>query len=414
MSFATPYQPDGFQVLNRGVDSDLPPNTIAKEQVAFAVNTTFRGGFPKQRPPWVKRALRFLGADNLVDSTLRDNFEDGLFQGAVAFTRRNQLCVSIGGRFFVIRLSDFTVTDASITGDIDRPDLRRAYLCEAEDFVIRQDNQAAPLIYDGSSSRRSDVGGLGGSREVPTGNVMSYNRGRLWVGLPNRRAYMASDLVYDPTGTPQYERRDAMLKFTSNAYWNGGGVFPIPINAGEITAMAPIAQMDTSQGQGPLLVFTDSASFSVNAPTNRDEWQNLTDPIQSVSLVDNGASSDWAVPNINGDIWMRSDDGVRSFAVSKRDAGTWVNTPLSEEMERIFGEDDQNLLNFCSGPLFDKRLIITAAPYLSWDHGTCHRGTAVLDFAPVSSLRGRAQPVWEGAWSGFQTLQLVGGKFNRV
>ena len=414
MSVNTKDVVDGVQSITRGVNSGVPPNTLMRDQLAWLINGTTRGGFPMNRPAWKKLGLRFVDSTNTLDTTLRDNFEDGLFQGATPFTRQNQLVASIGGRLFTLNLSDSIVTDVSISGDLDRADLRRVWFIEAEDFLIRQDNQAAPIIFDGASTRRSNSFGEEGLKEVPTGNVMAYVNGRLWVALPDRQSFVAGDIVYGPSGTPVYGRRDAILKFTENEFLNGGGAFPVPAHAGQITAMAPVAQLDTSTGQGPLQVFTQSSVFSVNTPTTRTEWQNVTYPIQSLSVIAAGATSDRATTNVNGDIWFRSLDGVRSFMVARRDFGTWANTALSKEMDRTIRRDDLDLLSYSSAVLFDNRLLMTAVPHLEWDHGTVHRGVMVLDFNPASALTERASPVWDGIWTGLNILQLVRGVFNGV
>jgi len=271
-----------------------------------------------------------------------------------------------------------------------------------------QNGKDAAIIYDGASARRAAVG------EVPCGTAMAYVSGRLWVASPDGRSFVAGDIAFGPTGTAAYGRADAVLKFTENDYLNEGGAFGVPANAGPITAMAPIAQLDTSTGQGPLQVFTERSIFSVNAPTDRTSWKNLSYPIQSVSTVDSGATGWAAVAVVNGDLWFRSQDGIRSFAVARRDFGTWANTPQSFELDRVIRGDAAEQLKFASAATFDNRLFVTLSPHLDWDHGTYHRGLGVLDLSGITSLGAAGQPAWEGAWTGLKILQLVSGTFNGV
>lgn len=405
------YRPDGFQVLNRGVHSGLAPNTLPTGQLAWAVNVTTRFGFPATRPGWRKRSISF------EDSTDQTNFETKLWQGGLAFEASDQLIASIGGRIFSISTSTYNVADitpgagaGSATDNPNRADLRRAWLVEANGFVVIQDGQDKPIIYDGAGARRSDP--YAGD-EVPTGTVMNFNSGRLWVASPDRKSFVAGDIAYGPSGTTRYNRADAVLKFTENDFLNEGGSFTIPINSGKIQAMASLAQLDASDGQGPLQVFTDRAVFSVNAPFSREQWKNLQYPIQTVGLVDSGATG-WTTPiTVNGDIWYRAGDGIRSFRAGRQEFQSgWQNTPQSRELTRILDRDDETALRFASSGLHRNRLLMTVAPKRDWDHGTYHRGLAVLDFAPIGSIGSAANPVWDGVWSGLNILQLVSGIFE--
>lgn len=398
-------KPDGFQVVNRGIHSGVAPNTLPRNQFAWAINTTFRNGVPETRPGWVLRSVVWESED------VQAAVEDGRFQGACALTVHNQLVLAVSNSFYLINLLDLSGQDITVdTGT----DTERVWMAEANGFVVSQNGRDKAFIWDGATGRRADPFGSGGTVEVPTGTVMCYANSRLWVASPDRRSFIAGDIAFGPTGTVRYRRADSVLKFTENTYLNEGGAFGVPNNAGEITAMAPVGQLDTATGQGPLQVFTTSSIFSVNAPTDRTTWKNLTNPIQSVSMVDAGATG-WASPvAINSDIWFRSTDGVRSFGVGRRDFGTWANLPQSYELNRVLVQDDPNLLDRSSSALFDNRLLTTVQPMRSADHGVYHMGLAVLDFAGVTGLGSEGQPSWEGVWTGLRVLQLVSGVFQGV
>lgn len=397
---------DGFQVVNLGVNDGIAPNALSRNQAAFAVNAMFRGSFPQCRYGWVNRNLKFLDEDGVVDATLRDNFEDGLFQDGIPFRRRNSLVSQHSGRLFSIDLDTFQVTDVSITGDLNRPDLRQAWMLEVEDYVIVQDGQASPIFFNGSSSRRSDSDGVSGTKEIPTGTVMAYLLNRVWVANTARDSFIAGDIAFNG--------HDSYLQVTENDYLNEGGAFGIPANFGKITAMAPVAQMDTSTGQGPLIVFTEGGAFSVNAPTDRDSWKNLTYPIQSVVLVNTGATGPGAFTLVNGDVWFRSNDGVRSFITAFRYSQQWANTPQSKNVERALIRDSAPLLNFASAAVYDNILLVTSFPVNSDAFGVYHRGFVALDFNPLGLLEGQSQPVWNGTWTGFDCHKVVSGIFNGI
>ena len=381
-----------------GVNSGEAPSLLPPGQIAWMVNATSRTNFPQNRPGWVKREL---SGDEIVA---------GLYQGGSAFVKNNEIVLSVGGRIYAISINSYIVRELTGT-DVNPDNKRRAWFAEAEDFLIIQDGQSAPFIYDGASLFRSDPS----AQQVPTGTCMAYSQGRLWVALPNGRSYVGSDLVYGDSGTPAYGRRDAILYFKENTLLSGGGAFAIPFLSGRINAMVPLAQMDTSLGQGALQVFTDNGAFSVQAPFDRALWALVNFPIQSSSLLGNGALSDWAATNVNGDIWYRSSDGVRSYQVTRRDQNTWINTPLSHEIGRAIDTDPKDLLDWSSSALFDNRLIQTCGPYSDYDYGTIHRGFVVLDFTPSGSITDReSPPVWEGEWCGLNVLQVISAIWGNV
>lgn len=413
---------DGFNSVPLGINSGIPADQLVDGQFSWAQNMTFRNQKPTTRPPFVKRPLKFLNSDGALDGTLRANFQTKIFQGASGFERRNQIVVSIGGRMFRIRPDVWDVLE--VTPFVQRlagpqyfpsnPNLYRAWFCEAENWIIRQDNQSAPWIYDGASSRVSDSMGVNGTKEVPVGNAMVYSQGRIAVALTTGRTFSIGDIVGGPSGTAINDRLDAVLKSVENDLILTGGSFNIPINAGPITSFRPVAQVDTSTGQGPTQIFTDSAIFSLNTPTDRTTWKTVTYPIQTFSVIEAGATSDRATDVVNGDIWMRSSDGVRSFQVARRDFGSWVNSPQSSEVIRALEFDDKSLLAFASSAYFENRRLMTTRPYRNFGHGVVHRGLVVIDFTPVSYLGSSTRPNWEGIWCGLNILQIVSFKINRI
>ncbi len=399
---------DGYGLITGGVDSHSPAQLLPRTTVSWASNITFRDNLPATRPGWVQRPLLFLNETGNEDAAVRTAFEDGLFQGGIGFERGKQLIASVAGRMFSIVPDSWTVLDVTPDNSEANPNLSRAWFAEAEDFIIRQDGQSSAWIYDGSSTRPSDASGQYGFKEIPGGTAMVYSQGRLVVALPDGRSFVVGDIVgSSASGTPQYGFRDSVLRFTENDIVALGGSFAIPINAGNITAIRPVAQVDTSLGQGPTQIFSVSGIFSLNTPSDRTTWKSLNYPIQTFSVVQAGSASDRATVNVNGDIWMRSLDGVRSFQVARRDFGSWTNTPQSLEVIRSLRWDDQKLLDYSSAAVFDNRMLLTTRPYQVWGHGVAHRGLVVLDFAPVSSLGVQGRPVWEGVWTGLNILQII-------
>lgn len=388
---------DGLTTITRGIDSENAPALIGVDQVAFAINTTFRGGFAQSRP----------GVSKLTLSG--DAFQLGRWQGAHGYVAANgqpSIIASIGGQ--IIRFDPISkqVTNLSTPLGLTNPsNLSHAWMTQAEIYLPIQDGSSIPLIWDGALLRRGKPVAFGGS-EFPVGKMMEYNNGRLWVAKPDLRTFWGGDLAYSRTG-----KAADVLGGLENEFLLGGGEFVMPSTAGFITAIKTVAAQDSVVGQGPLQVFGETGTASMSVPFDRETWQFLNSPIETVSLLSSGPRSQEGVAIVNGDLWYRAADGVRSFMMARRDHGTWVNTPLSSEMNRVLERDDDNLLSFGSSVLFDNRLLVTVSPYrATYDgvaYGVAHRGLAVLNFEPVSGMFNRGQPAWEGIWTGLNILQVV-------
>lgn len=399
---------DGFVALDGGIDSgrspaiqsEANPNGLRRNQVSFAINATMRGCQIKQRPAYMQRLLVFA---NETDQT---NFEEGRWQGASFYeadTGPNSLIAAIGGRLFQIQVENgFRVIDVSVPGDLNAANRLYSWFVQAENFLVVQDGIDRPIIFDGASSRRALP------HEIKTGTVMAYAQGRIWYALPDGYSFRATDLVWStPAG------RAAVLQETENTFLNESGDFAVPGNSGRIRAMVVPVNLDTSLGQGPLQVFTTKGVFSVNAPVDRTAWKDVTYPIQTVSQLEYGALGSRSAIPVNGDIFYRSLDGVRSFALARRTFADWGNTPISSEMERVIKFDQIDLLNFSSAVLFENRFLLTAWPKYT-DLGVYHRGLMALDFDLISSMGQEAPPAWEGVWTGLNILQIVKGTFGEM
>jgi hypothetical protein len=400
---------DGFLSLERGVDSGRAPATLERNQCAFAVNTSFRGGFPASRPGFLKRPLTFKNSSGETNTNLWAAFQDGQFQGAEFYdgiTGESCLVASIGGKIFRILVGhEFQVADIT-PAQRNSSRLTKAWFCQAEEFMLIQDGQSKPIVYDGSGTWR-----LTRDDDLPVGCAMAYGQGRVWVTLPDRHSFVAGDLVYSASGTPERGYRDALLKATENSFLSEGGAFGMPANSGGIRCLTFTSNLDTSLGQGPLLALTPTLVASVQAPIDRDAWKALEYPIQSVSLKGYGALSDGATVEVNGDVFYRSVDGVRSFTMARREFGQWGNTPISSEMNRVLDADTDWLLENGSAVVWDNRLYITVSPYFIQGHGVPHRGLAVMDLDVLSRMTGKLPPAWDGIWTGLTILKLVKGRF---
>lgn len=465
---------DGSLSMLGGVDSSRSPSLLSQEQTAWAGNTIFRDGYAQTRPRFFQKALAFANdeqaewiethdvqgstifapkyrnavivasfggrifeIDPLAGFTVKEITPRRMTATAVNFTTpavgssvtvqvadANVIPVGLpieidGARYLVVSISGSTLTLQNINAPLgvvvtgatvmaldpnitSRP---RAWFQQAELFLFIQDGKMRTIIYDGSTSFRSDIT----KQQVPVGTVMAYGKGRLAVAV-NGNEFAWGDIVGGQLNDPKYATIDNVLYFRENTFLAGGGSFSIPLQSGEITAMIFMPVLDTSTGNGPLLIFTERAVFSCNASEDRDTWQNTRSPIQTIVMIGNGAVGQYAVAQTtNSDIFYRARDGVRSFYLAMREfTNSWGSTPNSTEMDRVLPFDDPLLLKYGSMIQFDNRLLFTVQP-LPTQVNAYHRGLGVLDFNLISSMRGKSPPVYEGVWTGFQPVLLFKG-----
>jgi len=297
-------------------------------------------------------------------------------------------------------LFDATGTNQLIQFEVYPANINFVFMFQAENYVIVLGGHEHTMIWDGTLMRPS------GTNEVPSGFIGAYGWGRIWIVNPDRRTFVAGDIVFGPSGTPQNGFRDAILKFTENTFLNEGGSFGVPYEAGPITAMQFLATQDTSLGIGVLLVGTTNMVFSVNAPVDRTIWKDLTYPIQTVSLIDYGPMGPRSTISVNGDMWYRSLDGVRSFVVARRLFGSPGNTPMSHEVDEVLDFDTSQLLFYGSAVFFDNKIFMTVSPVQQVSNQVIHRGMVVINFDLVSDLKVKQNPAWEGVHTGLDHCQI--------
>ena len=102
------------------MDSGFSPSLIQPNQLAWAVNTTVRGGFPKARPGIWTKLLNFndptvVYNNGYYNAAVQSAFKEGFFQGCGAYITDNgdpYIYASIGGKKFQIDIgNNFLVTD---------------------------------------------------------------------------------------------------------------------------------------------------------------------------------------------------------------------------------------------------------------------------------------------------------------
>jgi hypothetical protein len=247
--------------------------------------------------------------------------------------------------------------------------------------------------------------------ELPAGRMGAYGMERNWMSLTDGISYIAGDIVGGASGTPANNYRDAVLKTTENDFLSAGGSFRLPGAGDIITAMVFPPTLDTSLGQGALIIFTPFTAFSNNSPVDRAVWTTLTSPLQTKALDGSGALGQNSTVLINSDTFFRSYSGIGSLVMARRDFGGWGNKPISNEMQRTLKNDNLSLLPYGSAMGFDNRYLSTCAPNVS-ARGVFHIGMISLNNDLLSSLRANLPPSWESVWTGINALQVISGRVN--
>lgn len=395
---------DGFTSLERGINSGAQPNLVGRNQVSFAVNCSFRGGYVTNRPGYVKLTLNYPNGD------VQTVFETGIWQGAEIYDRFDgptSICVSISGRLFLLvpDPSNYTVSIQEITistpaSDPNPAANKIAWLSQWESYMIVQDGSSTPIIVPQSLvSRRSTLNTMA-VPEVPVGSQMSYGLGRGVVAQD--RQYVIGDIAYGATD---------VINFQENASAAEGGAYTIPVD-GDITALRHTAVLDGQTTQGELTIGSPKGMASAKVGvSDRTTWKDID--FQRVATIPRGPTGQYSTINVNSDIFYRSTDGVRSLNLSRQEFGSeWKNVPLSREINRILRNDDPSFLENASMVFWNNRVLLTVNPAQNPNNGGIYfKGLAVLDMDIISDLNTKTTPAWDGLWTGLQPYRIINGEF---
>jgi hypothetical protein len=432
---------DGFVSLEAGTDAGREPSLIDPNQCVSAENMTFRGGHATARPGFRKLSEDFKNPDHSywpiqgtdAGTTIVQGhraievYKTGIFQCAVGFSPHHGedcLMAMIGGRLFKIvpGVTEAVVTEIFPILDSNSPYPGHApyrnnstspiaYMVQADKWLFAQDGFSECIIYDGATARRSnsDVSDPN-ITEIPVGTIMAYGMGRVVTVVKDR------DIAFgDLYGSHDFpDPADSLPLFSERNFLAEGFDAAIPFQQGVATGLCFFPQLDTSTGNGQLMVFAErgAASFFLSLP--RDQWK--TSQFQVLSLLTTGLRGHRSISVVNEDLWFRSDDGARNFRQARSEATGWAHIPLSTNVKQFLGLDTKWNLKFASSIYLDNRIIFTTSPY--WNQGRpFHAGMVVVDFDILSSFGTKFRPAWDGHWTmpnGVRITQLVTGQFDGV
>lgn len=391
------------------IQSARTPNGLARNELAWLVNATVRDGGITQRTGWQPRGTIQPGKS--------------IYQGASVYepdSANPYIVALIGGNTykvdpdFLSQPINLTAAFASTGMPASEP---QAYFCQGEKYLVIQagDNVTKPLFWDGTTLRRSKgitntavAPGTPGINEIPAATAMAYYQGRLWYA--QQRQVSAGDIVGGPSGTAGNQFRDAILNVTENPLVVGGDGFTVPSNAGNIRGLSFLATLDTTLGQGNLMVFTRKSIYSLYVPITRANWiaaNSSNAPLMTIVQITNGSVNDRSIVSVNGDLFYQSlEPSIRSLISALRYFQQWANPPTSSNENRILEFVDRGLMHFSSGIEFDNRLLQLTLPTQK-PQGVIHQAVLPLDFTPLSTLQKQLPPTWEGHYEGLDFLHLL-------
>lgn len=373
-------------VLNDGMNSAFKPDQIGQNQAAWGLNATIRDGKAKTRDyKLVQRAT----------------MPKGLVQGVGYFSQQNGVFVaSIWGQLWRIVPSGVNIAVDSIplawrNGATNA----QAWFCETAGSLVIQDNESAPIIFDGSTARRSNIFG----NEVPIGSMMAYGNGRLAVVVDNNNVEV---------GNITSNVFQSELQFTETTYLSGGGAF---FFNKPVAGLAFLPVNNTATGFGSLVVLGQRYANTLGLQiTARELWDTIPG-FEQVLLPTIGVAGQAAIVSVNQDLYWRSNTGdIWSLRSAEWDALSPGNAPISREVARITDYETESLLTYSSGIFFDNRILFLASPTHNIFGGVCYSNIISLDAAPLATMRGKSPPSYDGVAGGLQFTSIFAGQIEGV
>lgn len=399
---------DGFSSLQGGMNGGVLSTQINENQYSLGVNVTCRDGVLSTRPPFIEIAL-----SSDIEGAI-DNIQTGKFQGMTYYQHGNNAYIvfAFNGYVYLLDPVGSTIWDmTAVPGAFDQT-VDRLHYCQVEEYLVVQDGINVPLIIDDTASRKAVQGAP--DFEVPTGTVMAYCQGRLFIKTTDR-GFVAGNI--NMPNTP-----GNVLIFTETEYLAGGGAFFVPADMGNIISMTWSQSYGEATGEGPLIVMCERgiASYMVSVP--RLQWQDM--PIMKIEPAGNGCASEFCTVRMNEDLLFMSWIGIQDFKLLNVESASHHRmTNLNTEVKPFVDLETRSLLPFTHATKFDDRFLYTSigetvtALNLSGVEVDDYRfqGLVALDFAPTNGIASMGQtlrPSYDGIWTGVHPAGVSSGIFD--
>jgi hypothetical protein len=399
---------DGLTTQQEGMNAGTLASLIGENQFHMGVNITCRNGVVGTRPPFIEVVL-----ESGIPGAIQ-NITTGKFQGMYTYQYEDTTYIAFGVNGYVYLIDPIAgaIYDMSSGPGLFNQYVDRLHFCQVEKYLVVQDGISVPLIIEDTASRAAVQ--TPPDLEVPTGTIMAYCHGRLFVKT-GVREFIAGDINQPATPT-------AVLKFSETEYLAGGGAFFTPADMGDITAMSWAQAFGEATGEGPLMVMCQRGICSYKVSVPRLNWQDM--PIMRIEPGGNGCASEYCVVRMNEDLLFRSWHGIQDFKLLSVEAATHHRmTNLNTEVKPFLDLEDPQLIQFSHGAKFDDRFLYTAigetvtALDRSGEPSEDYRfaGLISLDFATfngLASLGATLKPAYDGIWTGVHPMGLASGVFQ--
>lgn len=462
---------EGISSFIGGANSSVDPSLLPPNQFSWGQNISIRGGFPRSRPGFkfikaipngvIQGAAYFKSTSNeellsLIDGKLYSLRPDAPDQPVLNITPANETNNFVSRKACIVAAHNFAVIQDGISSPIvytgSSSYRSNRILDPLESYVelactIGANNprisasstsglfpgmlvQASRGLQDNTIiisvdsatevtlSKNCTLTGLGLLKffppgplqldvSIPTGSVMAFGNGRLWVGQGNE--LYAGDLAGSYSGSE--------IRFSETQYLSGGGSFSFE---SDITALGFLPGADTSTGQGDLIVFTQSEIYAIRSNIfDRTAWQS-TPGMQRKLFLGGGAESQDSVIITDNDIYYKAMDGIRSLTQTFQDTKQ-RNVSLADSIEasRIMDYETPRWIKNSPSTYFENRALHGCAPKIqkvynsTTDYNIVFTKIVPQDFTP-GVYEGNYPPVYDGEWTGLQVCKFVVGSFQGV
>lgn len=397
---------DGHVSLQGGMNGGTISNMIPDNQYHLGVNITCRNGLVGTRPPFTEIEI-----ESDIEGAVQ-NITTGKFQGMYFYEYEGTgyIAYAMNGAVYLIDPVSQTIWDMTAVPGRFNQYVDRLHFVQAERYLIVQDGLNLALICTGTASRKA----IPASNEIPTGTVMAYCHGRIFVKTgPNQ--FEAGNIHMPNTVTN-------VLVFTENVYLSGGGAIFTPADLGEITSLSWAQAYGEATGEGPLLAMCERgiASFAVSTP--RDQWQDL--PIMRIEPAGNGCASEFCTVRMNEDLLFMSWYGIQDFSLLNVEVASQHRmTNLNTEVMPFVLQETRWMRPFAHGTKFDDRFLYTSIGEMVTaldDEGEevvdyRFKGLVALDFAPINGIASLGEvrrPSYDGIWTGVHPMGIASGVFD--
>lgn len=384
------------------------PSMVPSFYAHQAVNRFFREDYNRTRPIIREIPIEFESeADRIWFQGA--NGQGAFFYNRYPSTASPQLIASLAGRGFAITMRGRNAT-AKVIFDGNSREFTHTWFAQGFQWLFVQDGIHAPLFYDGTTARRSDLA----AREMPVGSVMAFIHGRMVVASADgKNSIYVGDIAYgNATTTP-----DAILSFTESQYWANGGNFDAPTNIGDVNGLYPMPFLDTGTGQNELLVMGAFGFTSLDLSAPRASW--VDNSVQRVSMIGQGLVSSHGVAGLNGDVFYRRADGIGSFRNARVEySQRWSQTPISRPVDYWLKPDRNDLLQYIPMVSWQNMVFTGCSPMIEPPNNPCMgyhrycRGFVVFDAQSMSTASRDGTPVWHGMWTGIRPWAMISGSID--